>query len=291
MNSNNLSSPGNRRTSVEQPDDDIPAHLARIEHDGYTILEEVIDDDLRLRLLADLQRIEVEHGVEPAPNRFEGFATTRVYNLLAHGPLWQQVPLLSSTLAVVEGVLDRDCLISSISSIAIGPGETAQPVHADDQIQPIGRPHPATVCNSMWALTDFTEANGATRIVPGSHKLDHNPPYDEHQETIAAEMTAGSVMIWNGSMWHGGGANTTDSTRVGIAMNYCAGWIRQQENQQLGLPTDLVAQFTPRLRELCGFGVYHGLMGHINKQSPGELLFGDPPMESVWDTADRYLQR
>ncbi len=204
------------------------AHLAAIEEQGYTVLEEAIDADVRLALLDDLQRIERERHVVPAGNRFEGSATTRVYNLLARGPLWHQVPVHPRALPVVEGVLDRGCLISSVSSIAIGPGERIQPIHADDQIQPIARPHPPTVCNSMWALTDFTEANGATRIVAGSHKWDHSPEYGSEHDSIAAEMAAGSILIWDGGLWHGGGPNTTDTTRIGIAMNYCAGWIRQR---------------------------------------------------------------
>jgi ectoine hydroxylase-related dioxygenase (phytanoyl-CoA dioxygenase family) len=89
---------------------------------------------------------------------------------------------------------------------------------------------------------------------------------------MPAVMPAGSVLIWHGSLWHGGGANTSDETRMGVAMNYCAGYIRQQENQQLGLPRELVDQFSPRLRELVGYSVYNMLIGHINKQSPEQLL-------------------
>ena len=87
-------------------------------------------------------------------------------------------------------------------------------------------------------------------------------------------MARGSVLVWHGSLWHGGGANTTAERRVGIAMNYCAGYIRQQENQQLGLPVDTVRAFPPRLQELVGFGIYRGLIGHIDKQVPAALLLG-----------------
>ena len=101
----------------------------------------------------------------------------RIYNLLAHGELFERVPVHPNVLPIVEGVLDPGCLVSSLSSIAIGPGETPQPIHADDQLIPMPKPHPPTVCNTMWALTDFTEANGATRIIPGSHLADHSPDY------------------------------------------------------------------------------------------------------------------
>jgi ectoine hydroxylase-related dioxygenase (phytanoyl-CoA dioxygenase family) len=147
---------------------------------------------------------------------------------------------------------------------------------------PLEKPHRPIVCNSVWALGDFTAANGATRLVPRSH-LKPSPPYGANCETIAAEMRAGDVLIWDGALWHGGGANTTDKRRAGLAMNYCAGFIRQQENQQLGLTPARVRGFSPRLKELVGYGVYKGLIGHIDKKSPAQLLDGATEFTSIWD--------
>jgi ectoine hydroxylase-related dioxygenase (phytanoyl-CoA dioxygenase family) len=96
-------------------------------------------------------------------------------------------------------------------------------------------------------------------------------------------MPRGSVLIWHGSLWHGGGANHTDRRRVGIAMNYCAGYIRQQENQQLGLAPELVRTFSPRLKELVGYGVYNGLIGHIENRTPADVILGDASSPLVWD--------
>lgn len=264
---------------------DLDGHLAAIADQGYTVLPDVIPPDVVAALLDDLDRLHAELETRPASNEFEGASTLRVYNLLARGPLWQQVPVHPDVLPLVEGVLDAGCLVSSLSSISIGPGETEQPIHADDQIIPLPKPHVPTVCNSMWALTDFTEANGATRIIPGSHRADRSPRFGQPYDSIPAEMAAGSVLVWHGSLWHGGGANTTDERRVGIAMNYCAGWIRQQENQQLGIPVDVARTFSPRLRELCGFGVYGGLIGHIDRRSPDDVVLGgaDSDDEMVWD--------
>jgi ectoine hydroxylase-related dioxygenase (phytanoyl-CoA dioxygenase family) len=198
--------------------------------------------------------------------------------------LWEAIPVEPSVLGVVEGVLDAGCLVSSLSSISIAPGETPQPIHADDQLLPLPKPHPPTVCNSMWALTDFTEENGATRIIPGTHLADRSPNYGQQYDSIPAEMPRGSVLVWHGSLWHGGGANRSDGRRVGIAMNYCAGWIRQQENQQLGLPPSLVATFAPRLQELVGYGTYHGLIGHIDRRTPAQRFFGASEDERVlWE--------
>jgi ectoine hydroxylase-related dioxygenase (phytanoyl-CoA dioxygenase family) len=257
-------------------------HLARIERDGYTIVENAFGPDEADALLAELARLERELAIDFGPNTFEGHRTKRVYNLLVHGPRFEAIPVHPAVLPIVEGVLDAECLISSLSSIAIHPGERAQPIHADDQILPLPKPHVATVCNSMWALTDFTEENGATRIIPGSHTRDASPVYGSEHASIPAEMPRGSVLIWHGSLWHGGGANRSNAVRVGIAMNYCAGWVRQQENQQLGIPADVARRFAPRLRELVGYALYRGIIGHIDKHSPAELL-GDVPNAKVFD--------
>ena len=265
-------------------DTDLQYHTRAIERDGYTIVEDAVETDLVDALSADLLRIERELDVRPAGNAFEGAYTVRIYNLLVHGLLYTRIPVHENVLPIVERVLDRGCLISSLSSISIDPGESAQPIHADDQLMPIPKPHPALVCNTMWALTDFTESNGATRIIPGSHTRDCSPEYGGDYESIAAEMRRGSVLVWHGSLWHGGGANRTSSRRVGIAMNYCAGFVRQQENQQLGIPAGMVGAFSPRLLELVGYGIYRGLIGHIDKRSPAEVLLGrrlDSPI--VWD--------
>ncbi len=256
-----------------------------IERDGYTIITDVFDADFGRQLIAELDALEIDQRITPASNRFEGTSTWRIYNLLAHGPTFATIPTDTAVLEVVEGVLDDECLISSLSSVAIGPGERAQPLHADDQVMPLERPHVATVCNTMWALTDFTDENGATRIVPGSHRFDHSPTYGRHYDSVPAEMSRGSVLVWHGSLWHGGGANRTDRRRYGIAMNYCAGWIRQQENQQLGIPLDRIATFEPRLQRLCGFGTYRGLIGHIDRQTPARRLLGESAGPMLWDSA------
>jgi ectoine hydroxylase-related dioxygenase (phytanoyl-CoA dioxygenase family) len=262
----------------------IREHVDRVDADGYTIIENAFSPDLADELVDDLLRLENMHGIVPAGNGFEGYRTWRIYNLLALGRIYEQIPVHPTVLAIMHHVLGDGCLISSLSSISIGPDEVAQPIHADDQLLALPKPHIATIANSMWALTDFTEQNGATRVVAGSHVADHSPQYGSAQVSIPAEMTKGSILVWHGSLWHGGGANQTIQRRWGIAMNYCAGWVRQQENQQLGIPLDIVRQFTAELQELCGFHVYRGLIGHINKHSPAELLLHpETPTSMLWE--------
>lgn len=258
--------------------------FGEIEDAGYTILENVIGEDRLDSLHEHLLRSEREGGIVAAKNDFEGTRTIRIYNLLAQGPPFSEIPLHPAILPVVEGVLDDECLISSLSSISIGTGETPQPIHTDDQVIALARPHRAIICNSMWALTDFTEANGATRVVPYSHKDPNWPEYgNPNIDSIPAEMSRGSVLVWNGSLWHGGGANRTSERRVGIAMNYCAGFLRQQENQQLGIPRAMAAGFPERLQRLVGYGVYRSLIGHIDKSDPRWLLGGERAMRAIWD--------
>jgi ectoine hydroxylase-related dioxygenase (phytanoyl-CoA dioxygenase family) len=263
----------------------IDLHAGRIERDGYAIVENAMSVAEADALYDDLLRLERELDIRPAPNPFEGAKTYRIYNLLVHGARYEAIPVNENALPVVERVLDPGCLVSSLSSIGICPGETPQPIHADDQLIPLPKPHAATVCNTMWAITDFTEENGATRIIPGSHKADHSPEFMKHYDSIPAEMAKGSVLVYHGSLWHGGGANRSTARRVGIAMNYCAGYVRQQENQQLGIPREIVARFSPRLQELVGYGLYNGLIGHINKTSPVELLGRRPDGRMIWDVA------
>ena len=276
--------PGAADTTTISPLPQLEAHLRRIAEDGYTILENAIEPELLDEIDETLLTLERDLDVVPAENLFEGLQTTRVYNLLVHGATFQKIPVHPHVLPIVEGVLDPGLLISSLSSIAIGPDEQAQPVHADDQLIPLPRPHVPIICNTMWAITDFTEENGATRVVPGSHLLDEPPNPLEPYDTVPAEMPKGSVLVWVGSLWHGGGANRTDRRRVGIAMNYCAGYIRQQENQQLGVPPALVKTFPRRLQELVGYSVYNGLVGHIDKKHPAKVVLAeDEGVDMVWD--------
>lgn len=274
-------------TTESSIDDATISSLAdQVKHEGWAVIEDAISLDLCDAISEDLLRLERDLGIVPADNLFEGTKTVRIYNLLVHGPLYEQIPIHPNVLPVVEQVLDPGLLISSLSSIAIGPDESVQPIHADDQIVGLPKPHPPIICNTMWAITDFIEENGATRLCPGTHLADHDPDPLQLHDSIPAEMPKGSVLVWVGSLWHGGGANSTNERRVGIAMNYCAGFLRQQENQQLGIPVEIARRFPRRLQELVGYSVYRGLIGHIDKQHPGKALLGtDRDNFMVWDYA------
>jgi ectoine hydroxylase-related dioxygenase (phytanoyl-CoA dioxygenase family) len=215
-------------------------------------------------------------------NAFLGLRTRRIFNLLARDPLFARVPLHPAVLPLVEQVLDPQCLLSSLTAIEMHSGQDAQPLHADDGSIALPRPHPTVVCVALWALTDFDHTNGATRLVPGSHRRDRRPAKAEQEEYVEAEMPAGSVLLYDGSLWHGGGTNASDDRRVGIVVNHCAGFLRQEENQLLAVPRELAATFPRRLQEMLGYGVYRGLMGHVDQQDPGVLLDPDVETDMVW---------
>lgn len=257
-------------------------HLAT---NGYVVLPDVIPaalvDTLRDRIDETIERDHISFGT----NVFLGHRTRRVFNLLSRHPDFAAVPLQSPMLGVVERVLGRDLLLSSLTAIDIHPGQDAQPLHADDAALPVPRPHQPLGVVAIWALTDFTADNGGTRLVPGSHLADRRPRHDDEPLTRPTEMRAGSVIIYNGSLWHGGGANRSAERRIGIVCNYYAGWLRQEENQMLALTRDQVAAFPPRLRALIGYSTYRGLHGHVAGVDPGSWFEPDLTAGStmVWD--------
>ena len=266
-------------------------HVSRIRAVGYTVLERVIEPRATEALREALRRVERDNGFGYAKTRFEGLNTVRINNLLAHDDVFWQVPLQPLVLAIAESLLDRELLLSSFCSLTLGPGQAAQPMHEDTQQIPLPRPHPPLSINAIWALSDFTDKNGATRIVPGSHRFDHAPEYGRHYESVAATVPEGSIIVFDSALWHAGGANTSSERRWGLSCYYCAGWIRQQENLQLGIPRETAARFPRRLQELCGYSVYRGQWGHIDNRDPIELLGRERARPMVWEASDRKAQR
>jgi ectoine hydroxylase-related dioxygenase (phytanoyl-CoA dioxygenase family) len=251
---------------------------ATLDDDGYCVVEDVIDAATVAGIRAELAAL-----FDATPfgrDDFEGHRTRRIYALFAKTRALDELAIHPLVLDALDRVLGP-AQLSAPTAIEIGPGERAQPLHPDDAIYPIPRPHPELVVNVMWPLDDFTEENGATRVVPGSHRwVDERPGHDA--ETIAVAMPAGSAMMYVGSLWHGGGANTTQAARVGVVLHYAVSWIRQVENHVLAVPRDTVRGLPERLQELLGYNVYPPFLGYVDGRHPRRLLAGDRT-----DRADR----
>ena len=265
--------------------------LASFERDGFVVLPEIIPRSRVLALTEALLRVEAEHGFGYAKTSFEGLKTVRINNLLVHDELFWTVPLQPEVLGLAERLLDRELLLSSLCSLTLGPGQEAQPLHEDTQQIPLPRPRAPLAINAIWALSNFTSDNGATHIVPGSHKQPSSPPYGAEIETVQATMEAGSVMLFDSALWHKGGANTTSMRRYALSCYYCAGWLRQQENLQLGIPADVARRLPRRLQELCGYSIYKGQYGHIDNKDPITLLGNESGRRTVWEASDLKKRR
>lgn len=245
--------------------DDVVADLDR---DGYCIVPGLIDREKAVAMRAELGAI-----AEPIPygrNSFEGFHTQRIYALFRKTRVFDEYAIHP----LVTGVLDRvlqHYQLSAPTGIMIGPGEPDQILHHDDSVYPLPRPHQQVVLTTMWPLDDFTKENGATRLVPGSHRWTDRTPGDD-EEVAIAEMPAGSVMFYLGTLFHGGGANTTDRTRLGVILEYAASWLRPQENHVLGVPPEVVATLPEALQELLGYNVFPPFLGYVDGRHPRRLL-------------------
>lgn len=281
----------------------VERHVGEIDDFGYTVVDDVLDADSVAAFLADTRRLERElptviansttvvKGVaRPGSTPVNGsdHDWVRIDNLLLHGAGYEALAVHPKLLPVIEGVLGRDCQLSWFMTSNQLPGAVAQRLHCDDEMYPLPRPHQPLLCNALIALCEFTSANGATQVVAGSHRWAETPslPYLQGQPI---EIRAGDALVWNGSLWHTAAANRTNAPRPALTLNYCAGFLRQQVNQQLSIPRELVRRLQPRLQELIGYGLFAGKMGRIDWRPPAEYLDEDkhPFLDTVADRLGR----
>lgn len=254
---------------VHLPADAAAGQIASIlERDGALILDDALPLAQVDALTAELRPF-VE-ATEPGRDVFSGARTTRTGALVARSPLTRPLVMDPRILGLCEAVLRPNCLryqLHLTQLIRILPGQGAQPIHRDRWAWGRALSHVEPQLNTIWALTDFTAENGATQVVPGSVDWP-----DDHkvapEEICRAEMKKGSVLVYLGSVFHGGGANESGEDRWGLNITYALGWLRQEENQYLSCPPDVAKDLEPELQALLGYAMGSYALGYFTPPLP-----------------------
>ena len=254
------------QTGLVIDDLDIGAVVGTIREQGYAVVEDFLHGDTITKI-----RTAFNNDVPITEMRAIGTntgRTWRAHNLLAKTRAADDVFLDPRLRAIVDGVIGRYNQVNVTTLFNTLPGETKQFLHQDDGLWPIPRPHPPFLCNALFAFDDFTQANGATHIVPYSHKS--NQPVDQKAESIQVEMPSGSVVLWEGGVWHAGGANVTeDQERMGLFISHQVSYLRPQEMQLLSVPPEVVRSMPQKLQRLVG---YHTFGLGVDGRDPIDVL-------------------
>ena len=205
---------------------------------------------------------------------FVGYGTKRMGGLVIKSPACRELVLNETVLGVMEALLLPFCSrmqLNLTQAIRIWPGELAQVFHRDDELFPYADKQCEFMVNAHWAYDDFFPENGATRLVPGSHRrpLTRNP---DPSEIAYATMPRGSVLIYLGSVVHSGGANTTNLPRTAVTLSYSLGWLRQAENHYLTTPPQVARTLPEKLRALLGYTIHAPNLGWYEGQDPSVVL-------------------
>jgi len=253
-----------------------------IDRDGAVIIDGILSPD-DTQLFAD-ELAPILKAAAFGQDSFSGFSTTRIGALIARSSVCRKIAVNPLLLKIAEGLLGKfspTVQLSLTQAVNIAPGEGAQILHRDRGLWGGHIPRRIeTQLGTMIALTDFTHENGATRVVPGSAHWDAKRQPELH-EIASAEMKAGSILVYNGTVIHGGGPNSTQMQRLGVLLHYTLGWLRQQENMYLSCPPEVAKDFTPELRRLLGYAQGSPVMGFYSDPNGGadvvspERLFGD----------------
>jgi ectoine hydroxylase-related dioxygenase (phytanoyl-CoA dioxygenase family) len=268
------------------------AAMEIIDHDGAVILSNLLDGKqyraLRSELDPEFAQADFCQGL------FYGEKTKRIHSLARKSETTRAMIMMPPVVAIMNRVLGPNCnqiQLNLTQGIQIWPGEKAQVIHRDDSMFPIKHKPFEFMVNAMWAYGEFTRDNGATIVVPGSHKWDPDRVPAE-SEITQAEMLPGEVLIYLGSLIHAGGQNRSHLPRTGIALSYCLGWIRQSENQYFAAPPDIAKHFSKDLQDMLGYSVQRPNLGMYEGVEP-RILFEEKPDRIItrdWLTPDQTEQ-
>ncbi len=237
----------------------------RLVHDGCVVIDDLAGP-------AQLDALEAELGpfieaTEAGRDRFSGRNTRRTGGLIGRSPTCRELVMHPTILGSVGQLLAHasNFQLHLTQVIAIGPGEPAQEIHRDQwafDFFPFPKGYEVQ-CNTLWALTEFREENGATRVIPGSHRYDDRLRF-RTEDTVPAEMRRGSVLLYTGSLYHGGGANRSEAVRSGVNITYDVGWLRQEENQYLSCPPEIARELDDDLLRLMGYARGAYALGYVD---------------------------
>ncbi|KAL1857055.1 hypothetical protein Daus18300_010503 [Diaporthe australafricana] len=244
---------------AEPVDADTQKLIDQVVAQGYVIIKDAFTNAQADEALEDLARLSAASDAGPAAaggrNTFEGFQTQRIYNLVNKSRVFDKFILHPSVVALNNFFMDPGWLLSVCHSINIQPGENPQTLHHDDG-------HAI-----MVALGPYTETNGSTVVVPGSHTWgpDRVP---QRSETVSVVMPRGSIVYFTGTLWHGGGQNKSDAARRALTVQYCQPWLRQLENPFLAVDWELLPQMPKQLVDILGYQVGSPFVGYVDGISP-----------------------
>tara|TARA_B100000530_G_scaffold256463_1_gene170007 strand:+ start:456 stop:1346 length:891 start_codon:yes stop_codon:yes gene_type:complete len=271
-------------------DTSIEEILQILDDDAGLIIDNFLDEDGLERIKNDLKPyLEVTKNGQ---DEFTGFETKRVGALMARSKTCQDLALNPLINQMADSFLGPHCesyQLHFTSAIQIGPGESSQILHRDRGVWGGYIPRKIeTQFSTVWAINDFTKENGATQVVPGSHKW-HKDREPLPEEIAYAEMKAGSVFIYTGSVLHGGGTNVTEQPRLGVFLHYAPSWLRQEENQYLSCPPEVAKGFSPELRSLIGYSKGGYVLGFFTDPEDKEGRLESVSPEKIFgESKDQY---
>jgi Phytanoyl-CoA dioxygenase (PhyH) len=247
----------------------------QIRDDGYAVVPGLMSQEAVTTAKAELGALldDARWG-----SGFDGSRTKRAWAPLAVTRCLDQAALAPFVLDAVEQAIGPGAQFGNTVAIQVHPGQQAQVLHYEQGIYPLPRDRDVMI-TALWALDDFTTANGATRIVPGSHLRPDGKP--DAADAVPVEMPAGSVLLFSGRIYHGAGANTDTRPRLGVVVDYIQPWLRPCEAHTLSASHTEARQLPKRLQELLGFNQPTPYLGFINGRHPRDWLMNHEPHDSV----------
>ena len=244
------------------PGSSVAEMVVAMERDGAIILRDSVGAETVDAVKSEL-RPHFDSDGTSSQSDFNGYKTLRLSGILARSRTSAELIGFAPLLEIVDAILLPHCInyrIGSSTGIEIWRGETPQWLHRDDGIYPTRIPGVEWQISANWALDDFTPENGATLVVPGSHRWTEERRARE-DETVQAVMSKGSVLVYRGSVLHGGGASHSEQPRMGLVNTYSLGWLRQEENLYLTIPREIAESYPERIQRLMGYQGHGELLG------------------------------